>query len=114
MVKFVFLIPRRNDLSRDDFNRQWRDVCVPLVRKLPGLRSYIISPVLEQPGSANPTYDGVAELWFDDAKAGQKALGSTEGQAVVNDMPNFADMKKFVVLVTEEQVIVPAQKGARA
>jgi len=71
MVKFVLLFPRKKGLSRDEFMHLWRDVCVPMVRQLPGLRRLVISPVIEQPVAAEPRYDGIAERWFDDAAAGK-------------------------------------------
>lgn len=106
MVKFVLLLPRKKGMSRDQFMHEWRDVCVPMVHKLPGLRRYVISPVLEQPGAAQPRYDGIGELWFDDAAAGQAAISSPEGQAVVNHMPSFTDMDNFVLSVAEEIVLI--------
>lgn len=80
-------------------------------QKLPNLRRYIISPVLEQPGPSRPAFEGIGELWFDTAAAGQAALDSREGQAVVSHMSDFVDMERFVLLVAEEEVIT-AGKGA--
>lgn len=106
MIKYVLMFPKKKGMSRDEFMHQWRDVCVPAVRDLPGLRRLTINPVIEQPGAAEPRYDGIAEWWFDDAAAGKAALDSPEGQAVVKDMPNFVDMENFILEVTEEVPVI--------
>ncbi len=106
MVKFVLLLPKKKNLSRNDFMHEWKDVCVPMAAKIPGLRRYVINAVAEEPGGKTPRYDGIAELWFDDAASGQTALGSDQGKAVVEHMPKFTDMNNFVLSVTEEQVII--------
>jgi uncharacterized protein (TIGR02118 family) len=41
-------------------------------------------------GSAVP-YQRIAELTFEDIDALEAGFGSEEGQAAVNDIPNFAD-----------------------
>lgn len=106
MIKFVLLFPRKKGLSRDEFMHQWRDVCLPGVRQLPGLRRLVVSPVIEQPGTNESRYDGIAEWWFDDAAAGKAALGSPQAAVVIQDMPRFVDMDNFVLAVTEELVII--------
>ena len=106
MVKFVLLLPKKKNLSRDDFMHEWQDVCVPMAAKIPGLRRYVINPVAQEADGKTSRYDGIAELWFDDAASGQAALGSTQGKAVVEHMPKFTDMDNFVLSVTEEKVII--------
>ena len=106
MIKFVLLFPRKKGLSRDEFLHQWRDVCVPKVRELPGLRGLVISPVIEQPGAEEPRYDGIAEWWFDDLAAGKAALDSPQAKAVIDDMPGFVDMDNFILTMTEEITLI--------
>ncbi len=106
MIKFVLSFPRKEGLSRDEFMHQWRDVCVPKVRELPGLRGLVISPVIEQLGAEEPRYDGFAELWFDDLDAGKAALRSPQVKAVIDDMQNFVDMEKFILSMTEEITLI--------
>jgi hypothetical protein len=52
-----------------------------------------------------PDYDLVGEDWFDDAQAMQAAFASPEGKAVIDDPPNFADMSRFRLMVTEEEEV---------
>jgi uncharacterized protein (TIGR02118 family) len=106
MIKFVLLFPRKKGLTRDAFMQQWRDVCVPKVRELPGLRGLVISPVIEQPGAEEPQYDGIAEWWFDDLDAGKAALESPQAKSVIDEMPNFVDMDNFILTMTEEITLI--------
>jgi uncharacterized protein (TIGR02118 family) len=103
MIKVVVLLPRRNDVSREDFQRYLRETHLPLVARIPGMRRLVINWVLPDPTGPAPDYDAVAEDWFDDAKAMEAAFTSAEGKAVVDDTPNFLDMSRFRLMVTEEE-----------
>lgn len=105
MVKFVLMIPRRGDVTRAQFLDQWRNVCVPSVTKLKGLRRYVINPTVATPGGEAPKYEAIGELWFDSVEAGKAALESPEGKKVQEDMATFADMKNVVISITEEEEI---------
>jgi uncharacterized protein (TIGR02118 family) len=63
---------------------------VPLAKKIPGLRRYEVTqgPVMTPQGEAGLHL--VATLTFDSMAAIQQALGSPEGMATANDLPNFA------------------------
>jgi uncharacterized protein (TIGR02118 family) len=64
---------------------------VPIAKRLPGLRSFMVSDsaVTHPDGTATP-YALVATLSFDSPQALNAALGSPEGGAAVNDLANFA------------------------
>ena len=113
MVKVVVLLTRREGMSREAFERYWRERHLPLVAKLPGLRRLVAHRVLPDPNGSAPAYDGVAEDWFDDLQAHDAALASPQGQAVLADAPNFLDMARFQLLVVEEEEI-PLPVGAPA
>jgi uncharacterized protein (TIGR02118 family) len=91
VVKVVVLLPRRSDMSREDFERYLRETHVPLLVRLPGLRRLVLNWVLPDPNGPAPAYDAVGEDWFDDAQALNAAFASPEGKAVANDTPNFLD-----------------------
>ncbi len=72
------------------FDRYYFETHVPIAKKLPGLRSYVVSsqaPVLVA-GDVTPYL--IAELEFDSSAAFQAAFVSPEGQATVADVGNFA------------------------
>lgn len=109
MIKVVVLLPRRSDMSPEDFERYMRETHLPLVTQMPGMRRLVVNWVLPDPNGPEPAYDAVAEDWFDDAHAMSAALSSPEGKSVVDDTPNFLDMSRFRLLVTdEEEVSLPS------
>ncbi len=100
MVKIVLLLDRRPDLSQEAFQRYWRERHAPLVRQVPELRRYVIS-VRTRSLAGEPQPDGVAELWFDDAEALERALRSPEWAAARADGSNFRT--NSVAFVTHEE-----------
>lgn len=73
----------------ESFEKYYYSTHVPLVRKVQGLRSYTTSngPVMGPDGK--PMYQLVAELEFDSMADLQAGLGSPEGKATADDLPNF-------------------------
>jgi uncharacterized protein (TIGR02118 family) len=71
------------------FDRYYHQTHIPLARKIPGLRSYLMSdgPVRALAGSAPYL---VAILNFDSLADISAALASPEGQAAAADLSNFA------------------------
>ena len=61
----------------------------PLVDKIDGLRSWS-SRLIASMDDDQPPYYRIAELAFDSLAQLQAAMGSAEGQAAVDDIPNFA------------------------
>jgi uncharacterized protein (TIGR02118 family) len=88
MARLIVLYRQPTDEAA--FQRHYFETHVPLVQKIPGLRSYEVSegPVAA-PGGASNTFL-VAMLEFDSMAALQQGMGSAEGQAAVADLPNFA------------------------
>lgn len=71
------------------FDRHYREVHVPLVRRYPGLRRFAISRGLRLL-QGEPAPYLVAEVDFDDRDAFRAAVRSPEGAAVAADLPAFA------------------------
>ncbi len=85
-VKGVFIVKRRVGLTLGNFRKQWREVHAPAVLKLPGVRGYLQCLTLDAAYTwAEPRWDGVAQLWFDDAAAAEQALASAEMKAAAED-----------------------------
>lgn len=104
MVKLIGMLKRPDHVAVEEFHRWWLEQHAPLAKKLPGLRRYVIS--LAKAGFfGEPTYDGVAELWFDDEEALKKAFASPEWEAARKDVE--AHVKEIVRIVTEEHSILP-------
>src|SRR5690242_11194496 len=71
------------------FDLYYREIHIPLAKKIPGLREYTVSdgPVSPLSGTAPHL---VALLGFDSPEALQAAFASAEGQATATDLANFA------------------------
>ncbi|REJ86094.1 MAG: EthD family reductase [Acidobacteria bacterium] len=102
MMKVVFLVKRRGDLTVEEYRQYSTDVHAPMVTGLPGLRRYVVNYSLALDESQAPAYDGLVELWFESAEAFQSAMASDAGQAAVADQANFLDTGQTVMLVVDE------------
>jgi uncharacterized protein (TIGR02118 family) len=121
MIKFIYCLRRLPRLSREEFQRYWRETHGPLVRSHAGtlrIRRYVQVHTLDSPvndalreskGTLEP-YDGVAELWWDSAEDLVTAAASPEGQkaaqALLEDERRFIDLQGSAVWIGEEHAIV--------
>ena len=107
MIKLLAVLHKRADMSREEFVRYWREVHAPLAAGMEGVRRYVINPALEPFAPGATAFDGVAELWFDDAVAARRAFGSPVGIATTQDLAKFAQPEKLQIVIAEEIPIVP-------
>jgi uncharacterized protein (TIGR02118 family) len=62
-------------------------------------------PIRHPDGMPPPTFDGMAELWFDDLATLRAAQRSPEWQASSADEDNFIDKTRTALFLTEEREI---------
>jgi len=112
MIKTVGLLTRKEGLTHDDFARHWVEVHAPLAHAVPGVRRYVQSHIVEERTrpdipSSEVEIDGIAELWYDDRAAMERANTSPEAKRLHADGALFIGrIKSFVV---EEKVIIPRE-----
>ena len=110
MIKSVGLLTRRAGLTHDEFMRHWVEVHAPLAHAVPGVRRYVQNHILAERHRPDiPTteleIDGIAELWYDDRAAMERANASPEAKRLHDDGALFIGrIKSFVI---EERVIIP-------
>ncbi len=104
MIKMIFLVHRRPELTRDEFQTHWREKSGPIGSKIPGLRKYVQHHAVPGLDGAEPPYDGFAEMWWDDDESLQKALESPEGKAAVEDIENIVGRQEVFVVEQHEMV----------
>ncbi len=125
MIKLVFCLRRRAGLSREQFQRYWRDTHGPLVRERGaalGARRYVQVHTLPGGTSAalasgrsveEEEYDGVAELWWDSLEALAAAVATPEGQRagaeLLEDERRFIDLARSPIFLAEEHVVLEAR-----
>jgi uncharacterized protein (TIGR02118 family) len=121
MVKLVFCLRRRPDVTEEEFHRYWRDDHGPLVARHAstlGIRRYVQlhtvpgpvnAPLAASRGSPE-AYDGVAELWFDDAETLAAAAGTDAGRAaaaeLARDEERFIDHARSPLFVADEYPVI--------
>ncbi|MBF6599116.1 MAG: EthD family reductase [Dehalococcoidia bacterium] len=108
MVKLIYCISKKPEMSLDAFQAYWRDTHAPIAGAIPGLRRYVQCHVVPEAyaGDARPAYDGAAELWFDDIDALRQAMRSAETAAALADEANFIDHTRVASFITVENVVV--------
>ena len=120
MLKFVYCVRRRPDLSPEAFRKYWLENHGPLVRskaKTLRARRYVQSHTLDTPLNAagqvprgtKPAYDGITEIWWDSAEDIMAALSTPEGQEANRLLAvaaaRFCDLPNCSVFFTEEHAI---------
>ena len=110
MIKSISLLTRKPELTHGQFVKHWLEIHAPLAHAVPGLRRYVQSHI--QGTRSRPDIpdhlievDGIAELWYDDKAAMERANASPEAKRLHADGALFIGrIKSFVV---EEKVIIP-------
>ena len=94
-------------MAEDAFFDYWKNVHGPMGARIPGLRRLVQSHrcTISDDGR-KPHFDGMAELWFDDAESLIAARQSREWKASSDDESNFIDPSKLAYFVSEEHVIL--------
>ena len=72
------------------FDRHYREVHIPIAKKMKGLRKWTIGKVTGTPGGEPSPYHYIADLYLDSRADFERLLASPEGKAAVADVPNYA------------------------
>jgi uncharacterized protein (TIGR02118 family) len=88
MARVLVMYKTPRDASA--FDKYYFETHVPIAKKVPGLRKYEVSQGAVGTPAGPSNHHLVAILHFDDVAAIQAAFASTEGQAAVADLQNFA------------------------
>ena len=73
-----------------EFQRHYRDVHIPLAKKMKGLLGWTIGMCESAERGQQPPYYMIVGLYAESREALEAILASPEGQATVADVPNFA------------------------
>ena len=122
MIKLVFTIRRREGMTRDEFQRYWRNEHARLVERhaeVLRIRRYVQTHARDTDadvalavarGSEPGHYDGVAELWWDSVEDLLAASSSEEGQVAANalleDERRFIDLPSSPIWLGVENVVI--------
>ena len=120
MIKLVYCVRRRADVTPEKFYAYWLNQHGPKVagvavaiRAVKYIQSHTCAPelnqiFLESRGLA-PAYDGITEVWWESADTLKAALMTSAGQAAMNmlieDESTFIDFTQSRVFMTTEHGI---------
>jgi hypothetical protein len=119
MIKLVYVIRRRADLSPEAFRKRWLEHA-PLVARFAAAmhaRRYVqshamggpLNALLADSRGAQPAYDGITEVWWDSAASLSAALATPGGieasRALLEDERAFIDLAASSLFLTEEHEI---------
>ncbi|MER6565553.1 EthD family reductase [Streptomyces sp. NPDC001093] len=110
-VRFLALYETPAD--PEAFDRHYREVHIPLGRRLPGLRRYTVGRETAPVRGGAPYYL-VATLEWDSAAELRAAFASPEGRATAADAARLAELAPVhsLILTLEEDVLQPAPPAA--
>lgn len=121
MIKLVYCLRRRPELSLTEFQAYWREKHAPLVAKHAEtlrIKRYVQSHTQDTPlntamRSTRPgpePYDGVAELWWDGIEDFTAGAATPEGRdaarELLEDERRFIDISQSPIWVAEENPVV--------
>ena len=126
MIKLVYCLRRRADISREEFYRYWLNTHGPKVKSMADamrarryIQSHTCEPELNQlfaesRGSA-PAFDGITEVWWDsveELKAAMATSACAEAMATLReDESKFIDFSQSRVFMTTEYPIFDQKSG---
>jgi uncharacterized protein (TIGR02118 family) len=122
MIKLVFSLRRRPEMTREEFQDYWRDRHAPLVARHAEalrIRRYVQTHASSSEfaaaqsaarGSEPDEYDGEAELWWDSLDDVIAAASTPAGQQaaieLLEDERRFIDLERSPLWIGEEHVVV--------
>ena len=106
-VVVFYFVRRREDLSREEFVRRYREGHAPLARvHHPGIWRYVQNYVLERSPGA-PEWDAISSLHFHSEEDFRERFyrDETSPSIILEDITRFADLRTGFTLVTRERIL---------
>lgn len=120
MIKLVYCITKKDNVSAGDFYRYWLEEHGPLVKSVAddlGACRYVqshtalpeMNALLQAGRGCEPPYDGITEVWWNSSAELKQGTGSEAGiiasKRLVDDESTFIDFARSRVFMTEEHEI---------
>jgi uncharacterized protein (TIGR02118 family) len=122
MIKLVFTLRRREGMTREEFQRYWREQHAALVQRHAEtlhirryvqvhLRETALDEAISAPRGSQPRfYDGIAELWWDNLEdltaAFTTEVGQAAAQELLEDEQRFIDLPRSPLWLGEENMVI--------
>jgi heme-degrading monooxygenase HmoA len=121
MIKLVYVIRKRADVSEKDFHEYWLKQHGPLVRSFANAmraKKYVQSHTVHEDAGKGirdtrpkmkETYDGITEVWWDTVEdfssGGDTKARAEAARALLEDESKFIDFERSSIFMTEEHEI---------
>jgi uncharacterized protein (TIGR02118 family) len=121
MLKLVYIVRKRADISEKDFHEYWLKQHGPLVRgfaKSMRAKKYVQSHTVSEDAGKQirntrpkmkETYDGITEVWWDSLEdfgsGGAVEERAEAARALLEDESKFIDFERSSIFFTEEHEI---------
>jgi uncharacterized protein (TIGR02118 family) len=120
MIKLIYCITRRDDISSEAFYRYWLEEHGPLVESVAdaiGACRYVqshttlpeVNALFQQGRGLESPYDGITEVWWRDQAAFERGSATPEGiaagRALAADEARFIDFSRSRVFMSQEHEI---------
>ncbi|GAA4326897.1 hypothetical protein GCM10023149_30000 [Mucilaginibacter gynuensis] len=111
MIKFSFLIKKLPGMSLETFVDHHKNKHAPLFSSIPEaqqyVRKYVVSHPITEPGSPEPAFDAITDIYFDSFEDYRQFFSSENFlKNVQPDHANFFDERKVVMLTTKETTVI--------
>ena len=122
MIKLMFCLRRRSDLTREEFSAYWAGPHGRLGTSLAADLGYLryvqshtltseLNDALQAGRKAPSAFDGVVELWFENEEAVSRTfsgkVGRAAARALLNDEHNFVDIESSPIFLVHENQLWP-------
>jgi uncharacterized protein (TIGR02118 family) len=126
VLKLSFALRRLPHLSREEFQRYWRETHAPLVakhREVLRIERYVqlhaLGPeahtALRESRGAPEEFDGVAELWWRSLEDLAAAVATEDGRRasveLLEDERRFIDLARSVLTIGREHAVLAPRPG---
>ncbi len=120
MIKLVYCVTRREDVSAEEFYRYWLNEHGPKVRSVAKalnavkyVQSHTVLPgrnkALQESRGLEAPYDGITEVWYPSPGEPRAEVSAEEREAaarlLLEDESTFIDFSRSRVFMTEEHEI---------
>jgi uncharacterized protein (TIGR02118 family) len=109
MIRLTVLYGHPDDPA--EFERYYREVHIPLARKMTGLKGWTIGKCESVTAGEAPAYFMIVGLFAETREAMEAILDSPAGQATIADVTNFAT-GGATFLYDDEEVMIPFSPGS--
>ena len=120
MIKLVYCLVRKPDVSAEAFSAYWLREHAPKVaerqealRAVRYVQSHTVEPelniLLQQSRGLEEPYDGVTEIWWESADVLREAMATAEGgkamEELLQDEATFIDSGRSRCFITQEHSV---------